>query len=97
MLTVSHSVSAVASFFLAMTWHPEIQAKAREEIARVVGDDRLPEIRDRASLPYIEAIAKEALRFHPFIPEGIPHLMTAETTLAGYRIPKGAIVLPLAW
>lgn len=80
-----------------MTWHPEIQQKAREEIAQVVGNNRLPEIRDRSSLPYIEAIAKESLRWHPFVPEGVPHLMTAEATLAGYQIPKGAVVVPDAW
>lgn len=80
-----------------MTWHPEIQQKAAEEIDRVVGTDRLPNIGDRGSLPYIEAIAKESLRWHPLIPEIIPHLMTKETTLAGYRISKGAIVIPSAW
>lgn len=77
--------------------HPEIQQKAREEIVRVVGSERLPELRDRLSLPYVEAIAKESLRWHPFVPEGVPHLMTAETSLAGYRIPKGAIVIAAAW
>lgn len=91
------SASALATFFLAMTWHPEIQERACEEIARVVGSDRLPDIRDRPSLPYIEAIAKESLRWHPFVPEGVPHLMTAEASLAGYRIPKGAIVIANAW
>ncbi|CZT19118.1 related to cytochrome P450 CYP2 subfamily [Ramularia collo-cygni] len=91
------SASAIASFFLAMTWHPEIQEKAREEIARVVGSGRLPELSDRPSMPYIEAIAKESLRWHPFVPEGVPHLMTAETTLAGYRIPEGAIIIAAAW
>lgn len=80
-----------------MTWHPEIQEKAREEITRVVGSDRLPELRDRPSLPYIEAIANESLRWHPFVPEGVPHLMTSEATLASYRIPKGAIIIAAAW
>lgn len=80
-----------------MTWHPEIQEKAREEIARVVGSERLPEVGDRSSLPYVEAIAKESLRWHPFLPEGVPHLMTAATTLAGYQIPKGAVIVPDAW
>jgi cytochrome P450 len=52
-----------------MVLHPEIQVKAREEIDRVVGRGRLPDFTDRDSLPYISAIAKEALRYvwHPFL------------------------------
>lgn len=51
-----------------MALNPDIQAKAQEEIDRVVGNDRLPTIADKASLPYVEAVFKEALRWHPVVP-----------------------------
>ena len=38
--------------------YPEIQAKAHEELDRVVGRDRLPTIEDEKSMPYIHAIIK---------------------------------------
>ena len=46
-----------------MVLHPEVQQRAREELDRVVGRDRLPDFTDRDSLPYITAITKEVLRY----------------------------------
>ena len=37
--------------------------KAQEEIDRVIGPDRLPDIDDRDSLPYINCIVKETYRY----------------------------------
>ena len=49
----------------------EIQARAQEEIDRVIGDSqRLPDYSDRANLPYITAIMKETFRWHPPAPNG---------------------------
>ena len=80
-----------------MTAYPEVQRKAQEEIDRVVGSDRLPNIRDREDLPYVNAIAKEVLRWHPVGPLGFPHLSTEEDVYEGYFIPKGSIVIPNIW
>ena len=55
---------------LAMTLYPEVQARAQEEIDRVVGHDRLPDFSDRDNLPYVEAILMETLRWHPITPLG---------------------------
>lgn len=67
------SVSAVQSFFLAMTLYPEVQRKAQEEIDRVVGSDRLPAFADRKNLPYINALLAEVLRWIPIGPLGMTH------------------------
>jgi cytochrome P450 len=64
------TVSALNSFFLAMLVYPEVQAKAQAEIDRVVGKDRLPELSDEPSLPYIQALASECLRWLPVTPTG---------------------------
>lgn len=53
-----------------MVLYPEVQAKAQEEIDRVVGNNRLPHFEDRANLPYIEAVFLETLRWHPVSPMG---------------------------
>lgn len=46
-----------------MTLHPECQIKAQEEIDAVIGTDRLPDFSDRHSLPYLERILQETLRY----------------------------------
>lgn len=69
-LTNMQTVSAIYSFFLAMTLYPEVQRKAQEEIDIVVGNDRLPTFEDRGNLPYVEALVKEVFRFKPVAPLG---------------------------
>ncbi|KAI1100667.1 putative cytochrome P450 oxidoreductase OrdA-like protein [Jackrogersella minutella] len=91
------TVSSLACFFLAMTIYPEVQRKAQEEIDRVVGQDRLPTIKDREHLPYIEATMKEVLRWHPVAPMGLPHTSTEDDVCHGYFIPKGSMVLANVW
>ena len=46
-----------------MILHPEVQQKAQLEIDKVVGRGRLPDFGDRATLPYIQAIVHEVLRY----------------------------------
>jgi cytochrome P450 len=48
--------------------HPEAQAKAFEEIERVISQDRLPTLVDLDDLPYMEALWKETLRWSPPLP-----------------------------
>jgi cytochrome P450 len=58
-------------FIFAMLLHPEVQAIARAEIDAVVGRDRLPGFEDRSSLPYVEAVLMEVLRWMPITPQGL--------------------------
>ena len=51
-LTLVQTVTTVCHFVYAMLLHPEILAKAHQEIDSVVGSDRLPTFSDRASLPF---------------------------------------------
>ena len=45
-----------------MLRYPEIQQTAQAELDRVIGRDRLPEMADEDSLPYITALKREVLR-----------------------------------
>lgn len=67
---IFQNLSTTLTFFLAMVLHPDIQAKARAEIDAVVGQDRLPTIADKASLPYIRSLITEVFRWHPAVPLG---------------------------
>ncbi|KAJ3921183.1 cytochrome P450 1 [Lentinula edodes] len=44
--------------------------KGQEEIDSVIGKNRLPNLEDRRSLPYVEAIYREVMRLHPPLPLG---------------------------
>ena len=48
-----------------MTLYPEVQRKAQAEIDQIVGNSRLPDFSDEAVLPYVQAVLKEVLRWHP--------------------------------
>lgn len=85
------------TFFLAMMVFPDVQVKAQAVIDRVIGSARLPSNADRAKLPYIEAIVKETHRWHQVLPMCVPNASTEEDVCRGYRIPKGAVLLPNNW
>ncbi|KAF8988307.1 cytochrome P450 [Cyathus striatus] len=57
------TASAISLFVFAMVLFPDVQEKAQQEIDDIVGKDRLPEMGDRASLPYIDAVLYEVLRY----------------------------------
>ena len=53
-----------------MALYPEVQKKAQAEIDAVVGSDRFPGFEDRPSLPYINAVVKELMRWNLVTPLG---------------------------
>ncbi|KAJ7935552.1 cytochrome P450 [Mycena leptocephala] len=94
---IQETVSALASFFLAMALHPDIQKKAQSEIDTVIGTHRLPEFEDRPSLPFVEALYREVMRWKPVAPLGVAHAASADDIYNGYFIPKGATVISNIW
>ncbi|KAJ8588732.1 cytochrome P450 [Rhizopogon salebrosus TDB-379] len=93
------TTSALYVFLLAMVLHPEVQARAQEEIDSVIGKDfkRMPDWSDRASMPYVDAVIRETLRWFPVAPMGIPHGTVDDDVYEGYYIPKGATVIANIW
>ncbi|KAI1784945.1 cytochrome P450 [Ganoderma leucocontextum] len=89
--------ATMAAFFVAMALYPEAQKKAQQELDAVVGSERLPELSDRPSLPYINALVKELFRWHPATPIGAPHRVVADDEYNGYLIPGGASVFVNMW
>ena len=80
-----------------MLLYPEVQRKAQAEIDQVIGNDRLPGYEDRQNLPYIDALVKEVLRWHPIAPMNLPHTSTEDDIYEGYFIPKGALLIAGIW
>ncbi|OAL28509.1 hypothetical protein AYO20_09457 [Fonsecaea nubica] len=89
---------ALEIFTLAMLVYPDVMKKAQAEIDAHVGDDRrLPGFEDRDSLPYMDAMIKEVLRWRPVSAGGIPHAVIQDDEYLGYRIPAGATVIGNHW
>jgi cytochrome P450 len=51
--------SFLSNLVLILAAYPEVAKKAREEIDRVVGGDRLPQLDDYQNLPYLQAVVSE--------------------------------------
>jgi cytochrome P450 len=73
-----------------MAVHPDIQKKAQSEIDTVIGTHRLPEFEDRPSLPFVEALYREVMRWKPVAPLGVAHAASTDDICNGYFIPKGS-------
>jgi hypothetical protein len=88
---LSQTVSATMTFFLAMSLYPEVQAKAQSEIDQIIGTNRLPGFEDRNSLPYLNALIKEVLRWNPVVTVRLGiEFMVALHSLTMIQIPRCA-------
>lgn len=94
----AETTSAVMSWWmLAMVTYPEVQQRAQAELDAVVGRTRAPVFADFQHLPYIRAMVKEALRWRPVDPVGLPHRLTEDDWYNGMFIPKGSIIMANVW
>ncbi|ESK94724.1 cytochrome p450 [Moniliophthora roreri MCA 2997] len=91
------TVSALGTFILAMVLNPEIQKKGQAAVDEVTGGSRLPDFSDHHSIPYVDAMVKEVLRWKPVTPLAVPHLSTSDDEYKGYFIPKGSVVIGNSW
>ena len=79
-----------------MSLYPDVQRRAQEELDRVVGQSRLPELSDHDDLICIQAIALEAMRWMVVFPLGVSHSVTEDDNYMGYFIPKGTTIIAVS-
>jgi cytochrome P450 len=76
-------------------WHPEVQARARAEVAHVLGD-RVPTAADAEKLSYVNQVVQETLRLYPSAP-AIGRMTERGGDLGGYDLPPRAEVFVSPW
>ncbi|KAH9942706.1 cytochrome P450 [Amylocystis lapponica] len=91
------TVSALESFYLAMSLYPNVQRKAQAELDSVLGANCLPTLSDRPKLPYVESLIKEVYRWNPVTPLSLPHKVMQDDVYKGHFIPAGSTVLANVW
>ncbi|KAF8638364.1 hypothetical protein AX16_010511 [Volvariella volvacea WC 439] len=90
---VETTASIMQWFSALIPSYPHIQAKAHEELDRVVGRNRLPTVEDEKNLPFIHAIIKEVERCHNPFWLGTPHTNTQDFVYDGKFIPKNTVLV----
>ncbi|KAJ7154766.1 cytochrome P450 [Mycena filopes] len=83
----------IVAIFLALVMNPIAQKKAQEEIDTLCDGQRLPTFADKRSLPYVEALIWEILRWSAVAPLGIPHRLTRDETYQGLRFKKNTYII----
>lgn len=66
--SIDSMLTVLLHFLLAMMHYPDVLRKAQAELDTVVGRGRLPTFKDRPSLPYIDCIFNEVLRWGVPVP-----------------------------
>ncbi|KAK0462940.1 cytochrome P450 [Desarmillaria tabescens] len=85
------TVSTLCSFILAMVLYPEVQKKGQTAVDEATGPGRLPDFSDCKSLPYLQAIVNEVLRWAPV------SAFSEDNKYRGYDVPAGATVVGNVW
>ena len=55
---------------MAMMLYPDTQRRAQAEIDSVLAENAFPDFGHRKSLPYVEAVLRETMRWHSVAPLG---------------------------
>ncbi|CAM4493099.1 unnamed protein product [Lepidochelys kempii] len=63
--------------------------RVHEEIDKVIGRDRSPEIEDQVNLPYTNAVSYETQYYCDVVFAGVPSVTYRDTEVQGFFIPKG--------
>uniref|UniRef100_A0A8C9DRU4 Steroid 21-hydroxylase n=1 Tax=Prolemur simus TaxID=1328070 RepID=A0A8C9DRU4_PROSS len=92
--TTATTLSWAVAFLLH---HPEIQRRLQEELDLELGPNASGSwvsYKDRERLPLLNATIAEVLRLRPVVPLALPHRTTQPSSIFGYDIPEGTVVIP---
>jgi cytochrome P450 len=74
--------------------HPEVQENIRIERTENTSEDCSPQLSEKSHFPYCEAVMTESQRLGNILPMSLRNTASDDVKVGGYRIPKGALVIP---
>ena len=82
-------------FLLCMIRYPEVQRRCHEERDLLLEEEKhwLSKQLILTKLPYTVGALYESLRISSVVGGSVPHFAREETSIAGYPVPKDAIVI----
>jgi cytochrome P450 len=95
------TASATASFLYYLAANPKIQDRARQEVLDILGDsseDVIPSREELKQMEYLDNCIHETMRINPPTSGNLPRVVTKDTNLGGFFVPKEtrvSIVSPL--
>lgn len=87
------TASALNGLIRYLAMFPDAQARAHDEVTRVLGDTRMATLADEPNMPYIRAVIKETLRLCPVATTGLRRMADGDVHYRDHLIPKGTILL----
>lgn len=87
----------ISSCILGLLQNPLNITRAQAELDRVIAPGHLPNFDHEPELPFVTAIAYEAMRWRDIVPLGIPHKLSQDDVYNGYNIPAGTMVFANMW
>ncbi|NXX95566.1 CP2J2 protein, partial [Centropus bengalensis] len=78
---------------LYMVAYPDIQEKVQKELDAVLSPSHVICYEDRKKMHYTNAVVHEIIRFSSIILITIPKQAVKDTTMLGYQLPKGTLIM----
>ena len=86
--------TALSWVLLYLSLWPEVKTKCQRLIDEVIESDRLPDLKDRAKLPYLDAVMYETLRLSSMVPGGVFHSnLDVPTKIQNYDCPPYTMIM----
>lgn len=91
--------------YLFLVKNEAVQKRVQSAIDKTIGQSKVT-LKDRKTLPIVDALILEVMRMELPIPLGLPKCASKDCDFKGYRIPRGTVVLtnfhsinrdPLLW
>ena len=89
--TTSTTITWTILYFLH---YPQVLQRCYKEVQDVVGSGRLPVLKDKPNMPYLEAVTTEILRLCNIAILNLPRAPVDDVIYKGYYFPRDAIIFP---
>ncbi|XP_078490995.1 cytochrome P450 2C28-like [Ciona intestinalis] len=82
---------------LSLLYHPQYMELMYNEIYEALGSDGIPSNTIKEKCPITRAFIQEAMRYRTVAPSGAPRRAVSKSTINGYDIPAGSMVIANLW